>query len=433
MSCASSLDDDDDRLLFKEQQMADELVEKIISIKHNQRSITSFEIYFPQYQSTISLQRLGDILRRNTRVKTLVIKNYSQIEQRMAALMGGLQYNQYIHTLNLRGFNLREQTQYIAPFISKNPKLVDLNLSGCNIRQSGIILLSNAIMDRSKDSICKVNLSENGLGSMGIEVLISAVVKCNHLKELYLDDNEIGTRGCNSLANLLKRRGSKLETLSLYDNSIDNEGVIALSQSLKKNSTLKCLGLRGNKKITMPGWLSILRLVCDTSSIKSIKASNHTVDNIGMFRSNDDSRHLRIVASMGADYTNLLRSSLELNAKSNKSKVVCQKIIFAHAREDLNIGRCSIQREAMPNVLSYFGDDTNASLIQYDHPPLSPAMVDTIRLESIYNMLLARPDLVGKAAPDPDDTLYICFVVVGLLLSIVFSSSFVQTKLDWFV
>ena len=147
MSCASSLDDDDDRHLFKEQQMADELVEKIISIKHNDVRVTSFEIYFPQYQSTISLQRLGDILRRNTRVKTLVIKNYSQIEQRMAALMGGLQYNQYIQTLNLRGFNLREQTQYIAPFISNNPKLVDLNLSGCNIRQSGIVLLSNAILD----------------------------------------------------------------------------------------------------------------------------------------------------------------------------------------------------------------------------------------------------------------------------------------------
>ena len=139
-----------------------------------------------------------------------------------------------------------------------------------------------------------------------------------------------------------------------------------------------------------------------------------------MFVKSDVSRHRRITSSLGADSTNILRAALELNVISNKRTVTRRKIIWGHTREDFNIGNSSISTAAMPIILAWFGDDTNANLVQYDDPPLQRATVDTIRLESIYNILRARPDLICKKETRKDDDIfYVCFVVFGLLISLV--------------
>ena len=68
-----------------------------------------------------------------------------------------------------------------------------------------------------------------------------------------------------------------MKTLNLNDNSIDDEGVEVLVNSLKHNKTLNRLFLKKNINITKKGCLAILKLLIDISSIKNTYNSNHTL------------------------------------------------------------------------------------------------------------------------------------------------------------
>mmetsp|Transcript_19372 Transcript_19372/g.34017 ORF Transcript_19372/g.34017 Transcript_19372/m.34017 type:complete len:86 (-) Transcript_19372:173-430(-) len=53
----------------------------------------------------------------------------------------------------------------------------------------------------------------------------------------------------------------------------------------------------------------------------------------------------------------------------------------------------------MNRILAWIGDDsneTNANLIQYHHPRLPKARIDTIRLDSIYRIIRSRPSLCNS-------------------------------------
>ena len=104
---------------------------------------------------------------------------------------------------------------------------------------------------------------------------------------------------------------------------------------------------------------------------------------------------------LGFDGANLLKASLKLNINSNKMMVARRKILWSHARGDLNIGESSIATGAMPRILAWFGNGLDET-VQYHEPPLFDAKsevslsnietrVDTARLDSIYRILRAVP------------------------------------------
>ena len=75
------------------------------------------------------------------------------------------------------------------------------------------------------------------------------------------------------------------------------------------------------------------------------------------------------------------------------------KVIWGHARGNLNLGVSSIPNGAMPSILAWFGNDSNATntnLIQHHKRTLPKAKIDTIRLDSIYRILRSRPELCHK-------------------------------------
>ena len=400
-----------------------DLAKQFILIKNSHSAVTSLKldnINVPNIFNERVWRRVGQILGDSNDVKELYIQRCNDVD--VGALFNGLKYNRCIQKIHFLQINLRDADQNCAIFLSTNPSLKDISICNCNLGGAVNILLS-ALFNRSKDTLERLNLSEHhiGLGGIYLEKLVYTLhTKCKSLRSLNLDDNGIGRKGCTLLAKLLKNEESKLEELHLYDNSLDSDCAIILADALLRNTTLKRLGLRGNRKINTSGWAAILQLVCDTSSINNVIESNHTLSSVGMFVKSDVSRHRRITYALGADSTNILRAALELNAIPNKRAVIRQKIIWGHTREDFNIGNLSIPTAAIPLILACFGDDANTNLVQYDDPPLQRATVDTIRLESIYNIIRARPDLICKKEIKRDyDILYIFVVVFGLLLSLV--------------
>ena len=146
--------------------------------------------------------------------------------------------------------------------------------------------------------------------------------------------------------------------------------------------------------MTSTGWSAMLNLVCDNSTISDVMDSNHSVYYVHLTAHDINA----IARALGIDDAHLLDAcaSNELYNEGNKILVARRKILWSHARGNLNIGDSSITNGAMPRILAWIGDysnETHANLIQYHEPPLPNARVDTVRLDSFYRILQSMPDL----------------------------------------
>mmetsp|Transcript_25195 Transcript_25195/g.46395 ORF Transcript_25195/g.46395 Transcript_25195/m.46395 type:complete len:444 (-) Transcript_25195:190-1521(-) len=386
-----SCSDDDDLRLF-ESCCGPELVRKILRIKHNDPEVTRLT-GFKDDLNEVASRRLGHILGQNTHLEELSIWDWNLD---MVGLCAGLQNNRCIMELDIDGIDLRdaEKMSSLAPFLSNNPSLRDIILSKCNIGPDSISILSNALS--YSDTLELLHLGNNRFGDVDLHELVRALKRSRKLLWLDFPGCEIGQRGCTSLARLLENHESNLETLNLGDNSIDDDSAIILVDSLVKNTKLKSLHLDGNNGINTSGWSAMLDLVCKRSSINDVMESNHTLYNLG-YSSADLMK--AVDRTLEVDNANLLRASLEMNETTDKMLVARSKVLWNHARGDLNLGESFIATGTMHRILVWIGDDsnqTNANLIQYHHPRLPKARIDTIRLDSIYRIIRSRPSLCNS-------------------------------------
>ena len=368
-----------------------------------------------EYDTNLSEQAwncLGCILGTNTSVTKLVIDNYDTYSlSNVSWLCDGLQYNQNIKKFKFDGIDLEdaEKMKSLASFLSNNTSLREITLSYCSVGQGGMNILANALMNRTADTLKTFFLDGNNLGDCNLDGLVTALSTCTRLTTLSLRENNIVQRGCTSLAHLLKNSESNLEYLHLSDNAINDEGVGILTDSLSNNTNLRRLSLsdfnKSGNRIRGSGWMSLLKLVCDTSSMTAVVESNHT---FGELHAPIISGKAETISALGVDDANLLYVSLKLNKNCRSwTEVVRQKMIWAHAaRRGINIADADIPLDVMPVILSWFGDylnEKNAKLIQYHTPPLSEEVVNTMRLDSLYRIVREMPDLCQSGQPSVDD------------------------------
>jgi len=394
-----------------------ETVDKVIDVKHNE--CYRDELYLDLLLRSNALadekakawKRIGEILSTSTFVTSVRTLANGLYDLDMPWLCAGLQYNKNIKDFAFCGIDLGGATKMnsLAPFLSNSRGLREITLSNCNIGQDSIIILTNALMNRAADTLKKIDLGGNNLGDCNLDELLTALSACTKLISLSLDWNRIGQRGCTSLAPLLKSLESNLKNLYLRGNPI-YDAVDILVGSLSKNTKLRELALGENSRITGSGWRSLLKLICNTSSMTAVKESNHTLSCLWLF---GDARNA-VVSALGVDDANLLFASLELNREPfnrsrrvSTSSIIRQKMILSHARGGINIADSDIPDGAMPVILSWFGDYSNektAHLIKYHDPPLSQKKVNTKRLDSFYRIVLERPlKLCENRQPNVDD------------------------------
>ena len=131
----------------------------------------------------------------------------------------------------------------MAPFLRNSTTISNINLSGNrNVKTEGFEVLINAldggpieglnldscnIKDISVLGNCtlshlhELHLERNSLRNIGS---ISSLEQYTNLKQLHLEDNNIGREGCIVIGNLLEKEGSSLHYLDLDQNNIDDEG-----------------------------------------------------------------------------------------------------------------------------------------------------------------------------------------------------------------
>ena len=151
----------------------------------------------------------------------------------------------------------------------QNSRVVTLNLSENKIGDEGLVSL--ATMLKKNEHLSKLDLSRNSFSPIGLSFLSKGLVKTkfSHLKELYLEDNDLPSGATDPLLEVLSRKetdGSDcttLKTLSLSGIKLYSAGAVKVAMMLRANQTLENLFLsnceldqecpKTKPKFTLPG------------------------------------------------------------------------------------------------------------------------------------------------------------------------------------
>ena len=154
------------------------------------------------------------------------------------------------------------------------PSVVDLSRNDDIVSCESIGLVAKAMKHLS--------LAETSVGDYGVQALVQGLlakteyIQTSNLQSLNLEGTNLSDEACKSIQRALESDYSLLKHLHLGYNSIRDKGMKLLTKGLKCNTCLKSLHLQGND-ITENGWMSILKLICNTSTIDATKQSNHTL------------------------------------------------------------------------------------------------------------------------------------------------------------
>ena len=166
--------------------------------------------------------------------------------------------------------NYIEKTGGVVQFNNKTNevKLLDVTPKQC---QDAIINTSSKygsfILERSSPDIPSL--------------LIPALLKIRSVHAIYVKHTTLKPDVIRSFSSQLSNNHT-LTSLYIMDDSIDDEGVTALAQSLKCNTTLKNLKLRDNQDVTSASVQSLLELIRTNNTITSLGLRCNNIDTNGI-------------------------------------------------------------------------------------------------------------------------------------------------------
>jgi len=211
----------------------------------------------------------GASMGRNTHINELSFSlDTSQMGVQVVHFFRGLAMNRCIQRLIIFAGIVSQFDEIFllfVPFFRDNLKLDGLEINyrghrdGCLSRI--VFALGQFYSLRDFSLSCNDVLSiREGRDSSCVE-LIEALVGHVGLHSLCFDCVPIGRDACSALAKLLRIRGSVLESLTLIETQMDDEGADILSSGLVGNYRLTNLQIGGVNCLTDIGWQSIFAML----------------------------------------------------------------------------------------------------------------------------------------------------------------------------
>ena len=123
-----------------------------------------------------------------------------------------------------------------------------IGIYNTKITKAVILLLSHKITNNT--SLEALWISSDSINDDGVIALTQSLINNKTITHLYLNNNpDITSTSAQSLAELLLYNHT-LSDLSLFDTNIDTDGVLVLMESLRTNNTLRRLYLDKKHKQT---------------------------------------------------------------------------------------------------------------------------------------------------------------------------------------
>ncbi|XP_072892597.1 NACHT, LRR and PYD domains-containing protein 12-like [Hemitrygon akajei] len=164
--------------------------------------------------------------------------------------------------------------------LSTKPSLTDLDLSGNKLGDSGVKLVSAALMN-PECKIQKLELNNVDLTDSGAEDLVSALRTNPSLTELDLSYNKLGDSGVKLVSAALRNPECKIQRLWLYNVDLTDSGAEDLASALSTNPSLTVLSL-GFNSLTDGSVPALRRLILTIPSLELIWLWGNRFSETGM-------------------------------------------------------------------------------------------------------------------------------------------------------
>lgn len=233
--------------------------------------------------------------------------------------------------------------------------LEELSICRCrNVSANGLVQFSY-VFHNSDLKLKRFRLACNAINDYVILSLVEGLCKDSCLEELNIGSStlSIGSPGWSALAGLLQKKSSELRELYIHNNGVNDDIFDILAKALIENKKLQKLYLGVRPSLTARGWHTLSNLLCNTSSIKATRYSNHTLCNLGQ-----DSG-----APLG------IKALLQKNNDSKEAEVVRWKVIKAHFSNYFDssiLCQDYFQGELLHHTMSWFGKDSLGSSALYE-------------------------------------------------------------------
>lgn len=231
--------------------------------------------------SNESVRALAHALESNTQLQELSLDGTGIGLGGISALARALETNASLQRLNI-GWNHVEADASRALFstVRNNSTLMYLSLDGNRLGDDGILPLVETLQNDTSCALQRLDLCVTTLNTEGITALAQALRGNSTLQHLSLDENKAGAEGAHALAQMLETN-TTLQTLTLARNNIGAQGAEALSQVLGgSNQTLQTLNLARNN-IGAHGALALAGALRTNASIVSLDLNDNHCGDVG--------------------------------------------------------------------------------------------------------------------------------------------------------
>jgi hypothetical protein len=313
---------------------------------------------------------LGYFIGRSTVLRNLYIIHVHEDEDRgrIAALVRGIAQNISIRELGICGDH-NVLSSLSAMLQSESCCLTFLELNNIPFGDDAAEALADVL--KGCKSLTSLSLWDSDLSGYReqIPILISGIGQSRSIQKLSIEGDDLGESVLSSLSALLQSESCCLTSLNLFIISIRDNVAVALADALKGNKSLRDLRINSDD-LTPVGWSAFSGLLCDTSSISNIYASNHTLQEIGYFRQR-------------SNYPQDVKQLLALNRQAGKYAAI-QKILKYHPDLDVGPFLAKSKLKLLPLVLSWFERGRGMS-------EESEKAFDARQLSTMYNFVRGMP------------------------------------------
>ncbi len=331
--------------------------------------------------------RLGNFLENNRNIACFEVEDVvigQESAQTLALTLGRMQRSSLKHlSVNDTGLSDEGLTE-LATGLRLHSQLEHLYLYNNNIGRDGCIALGNTLSRwPASNKLETLYLFGNVIDDGGLQALVSGVMNCCSLKQLYLGGNRsITAAGLRSLFPLLQSESHSLEKLHLHNYNFRDDGAMILAEGLTGNKSLKQLYFDVNVGgITAVGWSAFSRLLCDTSKINNTYLSNHTLTNLGAYDEGGTPEDIQRL--------------LTTNTYENRQGAAICKILRSHPDLDME-PFFKLKMQLLPVVISWFDrvePIEDALITSYDLIDESERHCQKRKLSALYKFVRAMPDL----------------------------------------
>ena len=250
--------------LFKDGKV---IFNKVKLLPHNVTSLMSFICTKESIQwKTLELQQcgIGDI--GMSVLQQFISENTSTLEYVDLSNNNSSPWGVYcaiirhcsVNSLTLCGdHGIEDHASEIKESLQMNTKLLSLTL--CNIGNNGAVTLAEAIQVNT--TLQKIDISSNSIADDGVAAISNSIRfnTSNSLQELNISRNNIANNGIRVLAEVIEIN-STLQNIDISKNHISTEGLLHFMEAVKNNCTLQVVNITHNN-ITRSGFTSIKQCI----------------------------------------------------------------------------------------------------------------------------------------------------------------------------